>query len=322
MSTATAVSSKRKKKKSKWTMDDSELTLLSFPSMVWYAIFSYLPMFGLVIAFKNFKIQAGHGFLYNLFTSEWCGLDNFKFFLTSNAMSYLLRNTIGYNLIFIVLNIVIPVGLALMISQLYSKRASKVYQTLMFFPYFMSWVVVAYFVYAFLNPDKGLANQIIEAAGGEKIMWYSTPKYWPYILIYMQSWKSVGYNMVVYLATITGIDYSLYEAAIVDGATKWQQAKYITLPFLKTIIVMMFILNVGHIFYSDFGLFYQVTQRIPNSLTKVASTFDTYIYNALQTNVPIGKTAAAGMFQSVCCCITILIANWIVSKIDPDSAII
>jgi putative aldouronate transport system permease protein len=186
----------------------------------------------------------------------------------------------------------------------------------------MSWVVVSYFVYAFLNPDRGLANAIIEHFGGGKVLWYSEPKYWPFILIFMQVWKTLGYNMVVYLASITGIDRSLYEAAVTDGATKWQQAKYITMPSLKPIIIMMFILNVGHIFYSDFGLFYQVTQGVPNSLSKVASTFDTYIYQALQSNVTIGKTAAAGFFQSICCCLTILLANWIVSKIDEESAII
>ena len=234
----------------------------------------------------------------------------------------LLRNTLLYNLLFIVLNIVIPVTLAVLINQLYNKFASKAYQTLMFFPYFMSWVVISYFVYAFLNPDKGLANNLIMALGGNKVMWYSQPKYWPFILTFMQVWKSMGYNMVVYLASITGIDGTLYEAAMLDGATKWQQTRHITLPSLKPIIVMMFILNVGHIFYSDFGLFFQVTQGIPNSLYNAASTFDTYVFQALQSNVGIGKTAAAGMFQAVCCCVTVLIANFIVSKIDEESAII
>lgn len=311
-----------KKKRRHWTGDDTELTFLCLPSIVWYAIFCYLPMFGLVIAFKDFKIQPGKGFLYNLFHSEWCGTANFKFFLESNVFTILLRNTLLYNLIFIILGILIPVTLAIIISQIYSQKASKTYQTMMFFPHFMSWVVVSYFVYAFLNPDKGLANSILQALGKERVLWYSEPKYWPGILIFMQVWKTVGYNMVVYLASITGIDHSLYEAAIMDGATKWQQAKFITIPSIKPIIIMMFILNVGHIFYSDFGLFYQVTQGVPNSLSKVASTFDTYIYQALQSNVSIGRTAAAGFFQSACCCITILIANYIVSKIDPESAII
>ena len=259
-------------------------------------------MFGLIIAFKNFKITPGRGFLYSLFHSDWAGFDNFKFFLTSNTFTMLLRNTLLYNILFIVLNIVIPVTLAVLINQIYSRIASK--------------------AYAFLNPDKGLMNTIIQALGGDKIMWYSQPKWWPLILTFMQVWKSMGYNMVVYLASITGIDSTLYEAATLDGATKWQQTKYITLPALKPIIVMMFILNVGHIFYSDFGLFYQVTQGVPNSLYNVASTFDTYVYQALQSNVTIGRTAAAGLFQAACCCATVLVANFIVSKIDEESAII
>lgn len=308
--------------KHRWTRDDLELGLLGFPTFVWYALFSYLPMFGLMIAFKQYKIFPKQSFLSNLLQSPWVGFDNFKFFIDNNTFGMLLRNTILYNLVFIVLNIVIPVALAMMINELYSKWRSKVYQTMMFFPHFLSWVVVSYFVYAFLSPDKGLANKIVMGLGGEKILWYSSPQYWPFILVFMNLWKGTGYNMVVYLASITGIDQSLYEAAMLDGASKWQQAKYITLPMMKTILVVLFIMNVGKIFYSDFGLFWQVTQGIPNSLHKVASTFDTFVYSALQGSTPIGRTAAASMFQSVCCCATILLANFIVSKVDPDSAII
>lgn len=311
-----------KVKRKRWTKDDTELAILGLPTFIWFILFTYLPMFGLIIAFKNYKVSAGHGFIYSLFQSEWAGLDNFKYFIQSNSFGMLLRNTVLYNLVFIVLGIVIPVSLAVMISMIRSRRKSKVYQTMMFFPHFMSWVVVSYFVYAFLNPDKGLANLILESLGKEKVMWYSTAKYWPFILVIMQVWKTAGYSMVVYLASITGIDKALYEAAVIDGANKKQQAKFITLPSLKPIIIMMFILNVGKIFYSDFGLFYQVTQRVPSSLYTTVSTFDTYIYNALQTNMPIGKVAAASFFQSIACCITILLANWIVKKFDEDSAII
>lgn len=319
---AKAPSAARKRRHSKWTRDDFELSLLGLPAFIWFVLFSYLPMFGLVIAFKKYRIFPQQSFLGNLFLSDWVGFDNFKFFLNNNTFGMLLRNTICYNVVFIALNIVVPIALAMMINELYSKRKSKVYQTAMFFPHFLSWVVVSYFVYAFLNPDKGLLNNIIQSLGGERVMWYSEPKYWPFILVFMNLWKGVGYNMVVYLATITGIDTSLYEAAMLDGASKWQQAKYITLPLMKTILITMFILNVGRIFYSDFGLFWQVTQGLPNSLHKVASTFDTFIYSALQGSTPIGRTAAASLFQSTCCCCTILLANFIVSKIDSDSAII
>ena len=308
-------------KKGKLTRDDLELSLLGLPAFIWYVLFCYLPMFGLIIAFKQYKIFPRQSFLYNLFHSEFVGFKNFSFFIHNNAFAMLLRNTLLYNIVFIILGIVIPVALAVMINELYSKRASKTYQTLMFMPHFMSWVVISYFVYAFLVTDKGLLNAILRAFGGENINWYFEPKYWPAILIFMHVWKVLGYSMVVYLATITGIDGSLYEAAMLDGASKWQQTRYITMPMLKTVIVMMFILSVGGIFASDFGLFYQVTQGVPNSLYKVASTFDTYVYAALQGNAPIGKTAAASTFQSVACCITILLTNFIVSKVDSDSAV-
>lgn len=310
------------KHKHKWTRDDLELAFLGLPTFVWYLLFCYLPMFGLIIAFKKYRIFPGQSFVSNLLKSDWVQFDNFKFFVNNNTFAMLLRNTLLYNIVFIILGIVIPVSLAMMINELYSKKLSKTYQTMMFFPHFLSWVVVSYFVYAFLNPTKGLLNNIIVSMGGERILWYGEAKYWPFIFVIMAVWKGTGYSMVVYLASITGIDQSLYEAAMLDGASKWQQARYITLPMLKTIIIVMFILSVGRIFYSDFGLFWQVTQGVPNSLHKVASTFDTFIYSALRGSTPIGRTAAASLFQSVSCCITILLANWIVRKVDPDSAII
>lgn len=313
----------KKRKKKSWTMDDTELALLGLPTFVWYVIFCYLPMFGLIIAFKKYKIATGKSFLVSLLQSKWAGFSNFTFFIKSNAFGLLLRNTILYNIVFIVLGIAIPVILAMMISQLYSKWKSKTYQTMMFFPHFMSWVVVSFFVYAFLNPDKGLFNTILQALGKDKIDWYTEAGYWPFILTFMALWKSTGYSMVVYLASITGIDQSLYEAAVLDGASKFQQARYITLPSIKPIIIMMFILSSGRIFYSDFGLFYQVTQGVPSTLYEVASTFDTYIYNAVMNGtIKLERIAAAGLFQSVACCLTILLTNYIVTKIDNDSAII
>ncbi len=318
---AIAVSARPCKARPKWTREDIELGLLGLPTFIWYFLFSYLPMFGLLIAFKDYRIFPKQSFLYNLLNSDWAGFGNFTYFIKNNAFGMLLRNTILYNIVFIFLGTLIPVTLAIMINELYSRRKSKVYQTLMFFPHFLSWVVVSYFVFAFLNQDRGLLNSVVRMFGGEKVTWYAQPQYWPFFFTILSMWKSIGYSMVVYLASITGIDQSLYEAAMLDGASKWQQARFITLPMLKMIVIVMFILSVGRIFYSDFGLFYQVTQGVPNSLYKVASTFDTYVYMALQRNAPIGKTAAASMFQSVACCITILMANFIVSKIDKDSSL-
>ncbi|HIY62622.1 MAG TPA: ABC transporter permease subunit [Candidatus Mediterraneibacter stercoripullorum] len=313
---------KKKNLKRRWNKNDTELTILALPTTIWYILFSFLPMFGLIIAFKDYKISAGHGFIYNVFHSEWAGFENFEFLIKSNDLFVILRNTILYNLVFIVVGTILAVALAMMISELWSKRKSKVYQTLMFFPYFMSWVVAAYFLDAFLNQDNGLINGMLRDAGNDPIQWYMTAGVWPFILIFMYLWKSTGYNMVIYLANISGIDGTLYEAAVMDGASKWQQARFITLPCLKNVVIMMFILNVGKVFYSDFGLFYQLTQGASGSIFNTTATIDTFVFNNLQSNMPVGMTSAATFFQSVACCITILLANWIVKKIDEDSAII
>ncbi len=311
------------KGKVKWTRDDTELTILALPTTVWFILFVYLPMFGIIIAFKDYTLTAGKGFLGSLMDSPWVGFKNFKYFFGLRDFPMVLRNTILYNLVFIVLDIVLPVGLAMIINNLYSKKLSKTYQTLMFMPHFMSWVVVSYFVYAFLVTDKGLLNAIIRACGGKNIGWYTTGKYWPYILIFMHVWKTLGYNMVVYLASITGIDSSLYEAAVLDGANKVQQARYVTLPSLKPIIIMMFILAVGHIFSSDFGLFYQVSQGANQPLTSWVATLDVKTFLMLTSpSVTLGQTSAASMFQAVVGCITILSANAIVRKFDKSSALI
>lgn len=311
------------KRRSKWTKDDSELTLLALPTMVWYVLFCYLPMFGIVLSFKDYKIiDATKSFVYNLIKSDWAGFKNFEYFLNLKDFPQILWNTLSYNFIFIILDIVLPVGAALMIGNIYSKRKSKVYQTLMFMPHFMSWVVVSYFVYAFLVTDKGLLNSIIKSMGGDPINWYFEPKYWRVILTILHVWKTLGYSMVVYLASITGIDTSLYEAAVLDGASKAQQAKYITLPSLQPIIIMMFILAVGRIFASDFGLFYQVTRGAGQPLTPYVATFDVKIYQMVTTSAKLGQNAAASMFQSIIGCITILTANAIVRKFDKSSALI
>lgn len=313
---------KKKRRKHSWTKNDTELTLLALPTTVWFALFSFLPMFGLIMAFKDYKVTPGESFIYNIIHSDWVGFKNFEFLIESNDLFVILRNTILYNLVFIVLGMFLSVSLAIMISLLYSKRKSKVYQTLMFFPYFMSWVVAAYFVDAFLNVENGMINNLLRDSGGEAIQWYMQPSVWPFILIFMYIWKNTGYNMVIYLSSISGIDATLYEAAVMDGANKKQQIWHITLPCLKNVIIMMFILNVGKIFYSDFGLFYQISQGASGSIFNTTATIDTMVFNWLRSSTPIGMTSAVTFFQSVACCITILLANAIVKKIDKDSAII
>jgi putative aldouronate transport system permease protein len=309
-----------RKKKKLFSMDDLELTLIGLPAVVWFVAFCYLPLFGVILAFKKFRPIPGENFLVSLFKSKDVGFSNFKFLFATPDAAIVFRNTILYNIVFIVLGIVVAVTLAILISQLHSQKLAKVCQTAMFLPNFLSWVVVSYFVFAFLSSDKGFLNQALKAIGITGAQWYMEPKYWPFFLVFINLWKNVGYSMVVYLASISGIDGSLYEAALIDGATKRQQVRYITLPMLIPIITIMFIMAVGSIFASDFGLFYFIPQQ-SGPLTNVTQTIDVYVYNALMNLGNIGFSSAAGLTQSVFGLITILAANYIVRKIDPDNAL-
>ena len=303
--------------------DSLELLLLDIPTTIWYLIFCYAPMFGVLIAFKNYKVKAGKSFLYSLFVnSKWCGLNNFKFLFNSSSWSNVVRLTLSYNFVFIVLGVLIPVTLAILINEMYSKKLAKVCQTMMFLPHFLSWVVVSYFVFAFLSTDRGLLNRVLLSMGliSERQNWYMNVGFWRYFIVFLNLWKTLGYSMVVYLASITGIDHELYEAALIDGATKWQQVKSITLPLLRPIISIMFIMNMGSIFRSDFGLFYQAT-RNSGSLASVTTTIDVYVYKALIDKPNINYSSAASVVQSVFGLICIVIANLVVKKIDPDAGL-
>lgn len=305
----------------RFTRDDFELTAISFGTTLWYIAFCYIPFFGIIFAFKNYKYKPGSGFLYSLFVhSKWVGLENFEFLFRSPNLQNIFRNTLGYNIIFIIIGVTVPVALAMLISQLYSRRLAKICQTAMFLPHFLSWVVVSYFVYAFLSTDKGLINSLRASMGIDPILWYQDPKYWPFLLIFINTWKTIGYSMVVYMASIAGIDQSLYESAMIDGAKKSQQVRYITLPLLRPVISIMFIMNVGHIFSTDFGLFYQVP-RDSNSLISVTQTLDVYVYKALIQSSNYNYSAATGLMQSVLGCVTLLVANKVVKRIDPNSGL-
>lgn len=303
------------------TMEDLELTLLSLPSVAWFIAFCYVPMFGIVFAFKNYKVKAGKGFLYSLFVhSKWVGFKNFEFLFRSPDLGNIFRNTLGYNVAFLLIGVTLPVALAIMISHLYSVRLAKACQTAVFLPHFLSWVVVSYFVFAFLSTDKGLINSMIQAFGGKRVLWYQNKDPWPYLLVFVNTWKTFGYSMVVYLATITGIDESLYESAVIDGATKWQQTWGITIPLLRPIISIMFIMNIGSIFSTEFGLFFHVT-RDSNSLIDVTQTLDVFVYKALMQNNNYNYSSAVSLMQSVLGCILLLIANRVVKRIDPESGL-
>lgn len=309
-----------KPRRFKFTRDDVELTLLALPTAIWYVVFSFLPMIGILIAFKNFRMVPGKGFFASLMASDWVGLTNFEFLFKTPDALVILRNTICYNVIFIILGVIIPVSLAIAITQLYSNKLAKFCQTAMFLPHFLSWVVVSYFLFAFLSYDKGIINQILASFGMQPIQWYMEQDYWPYILVFMNTWKTVGYGMVVYLAAIAGIDKTYYEAAVIDGATKWQQIKYITIPAIKPIIIIMFIMSVGNIFRSDFGLFYQLP-RNAGTLFNATATIDTYVYQAIEGTGSMAMSSAAAFFQSVIGFITIITANAIVKKIDGENGL-
>ncbi len=317
---------KKKKKKGASngsSFDNLEIFLLHLPTTIWYLIFCYAPMFGIIISFKKYKVRPGKSFLWSLIhNSKWCGFDNFEFLFESSYFGPMLRNTLVYNLIFITLGVVIPVALAIMISHLHSKKVAKTCQTMMFLPHFMSWVVISYFIYAFLATDRGLVNNLFKNLGisDGKHQWYQDVGFWTWFLVFLNVYKSVGYNMVVYMASIGGIDAELYEAALIDGSSKWQQTRYITLPLLRPIISIMFILAVGNIFRSDFGLFYQAP-RNSGSLTDITQTIDVYVYKALLERPNINLSSAAALVQSVCGCVTIILANLLVKKIDPEAGL-
>jgi putative aldouronate transport system permease protein len=295
------------------------MLLMVLPGALWFLFFSYIPMLGTVIAFKEYRFDRD-GFWASIVNSKWVGLDNFKFLFSTDDAYIITRNTILYNAVFIVVGLALAVLMAVVLSEITNKKLSKLYQTGMFLPYFLSWVIVGYFAFSFLSSERGLLNYVFEYFGWESMQWYSDPKYWPYIIVFIYLWKAVGYNSVVYLAAIMGIDKSLYEAAMIDGANKWQQIRNITLPLLSPIITIMTLLAVGKVFYADFGLFYQVP-RDSGTLYSVTNVIDTYVYRGLKTTGEIGMSTAAGLYQSVVGFALVITSNYIVRRFNKDNAL-
>ena len=293
--------------------------IMVLPGTIWLLLFAYLPMFGQVLAFKDFRIHPD-GFFASVITSEWVGWDNFKYLFSTNDAWIITRNTILYNLVFIVLGLVSAVATAILLNELLNKKLSKVFQTGMLFPHFISWVIGSYFVFTFFSADSGLLNNILGWFNIDPVSWYNEPKFWPYILVLLSLWKGVGYGSIIYLASIIGIDKAYYEAAMIDGASKWKQVKHITLPMLKPLMIILTIMNVGRIFNSDFGLFYQVP-RDSGTLYGVTNVIDTFVFRGLMTLGDIGMSTAAGLYQSVVGLILVLITNYIVRKLDEESAL-
>ena len=291
--------------------------IMAIPGFAYLIINNYIPLYGLQLAFKSFSYKKG------ISGSKWVGLKNFKFLFASDDAYIMIRNTILYNVLWIIIGIILGVGVAILFNEIKNKIAKKVYQTVILLPYLMSMVVIAYLVYAFFATDTGLINNaVIKGLLGKEngISWYSDPKYWPFILTFVQQWKQIGFGMILYLSTLLGIDESLYEAARIDGATKWQQIKSITIPLLKPTIIMLTILNIGQIFRSDFGLFFQVPMN-QGALYSTTQTIDTYVYRALLVNNNFGMSAAASFLQSIVGFIFIVTANAIVNKIDSNSSL-
>lgn len=313
----------KKKASQGYASTKKTLLLLSMvaPGAIWLILIRYLPMFGITIAFKNYKVYTkAPSLINNVIHSEWSGLKNFAFLFKTTESFEIIRNTLCYNIVFIVLGLVISVAFAIMLNEITNKFIAKSYQTMMFFPYFLSWVVASYFLFAFLDPTRGLVTHMQKEMTGEAINWYGEPQYWPFIIVVCNLWKNLGYSTILYLAAITGIDQSQYEAASIDGATKLQQIRYVTLPHLKPMIIILFIMNVGKIVNADFGLFYSVPMN-QGTLYPATQVIDTYIYNVMNTTQNMGMSTAAGLLQNIVGFICIMTANTIVRKVDPDSSL-
>ncbi len=291
------------------------LYFMMIPGGIYLIINNYIPMTGIVMAFKRYNFKTG------VYMSPNVGFDNFKFLFATKDAWVITRNTIGYNLVFIVLGTVLAITVAILLGELRSQLAKKAYQTVILIPFLISIVIVSYLVYAFLNTENGFINNSILAPLGRKtVSWYSSPQYWPFILVLVNIWKGLGYNCILYYATLVGIDREYYEAAVIDGASRWQQVCHITLPCLKSTIVILTLMSIGGIFYSDFGLFYQVPMN-QGALLDVTNTIDTYVYRGLMQSSNLGMTAAAGLYQSFVGFVLVVAANLAVRKIDPDSAL-
>ena len=277
-------------------------------------VFCYIPMVGIIIAFKDYRYDKG------IFGSPWVGFNNFKFFFESNEFFRITWNTLSMNLIFIVVGIACAVLVAVMLFEIRSKLKVKTFHTILITPHFVSWVIVAYVVYGFLNPEYGLVNQFLTSIGMEKIQFYSIPGVWPVILLISFIWKHVGMDSVLYYATLMGIDESLFEAAALDGATEIQKARYITIPSLIPIITLLAIMKIGGIFRADFGLFYQVPRNV-GALYETTDVIDTYIFRNLRTLGNIGMSSAVGLLQSVVGFVLVLLTNYLSKKVDPDGGL-
>ncbi|MCA0757792.1 ABC transporter permease subunit [Paenibacillus sp. N4] len=289
--------------------------VMMLPAIVLLVVNNYIPMFGIMIAFKNINYADG------ILGSEWSGLRNFEYLFKTSDAWIITRNTLLYNSAFIVLNLVFPLAFAIMLGEIKSRFAAKVHQTIMFLPYFLSMVVISYLVFGFMSDEHGYLNSsLLPAFGIEPVQWYFTKEVWPYILPIVNTWKSMGYFTVIYMAAIIGIDDEYYEAATIDGASKWKQMTRITVPLIMPVITIMTLLQIGKIFNADFGLFFQVP-RESGVLFPVTNVIDTYVYRTFLTVGDIGLSSAAGLLQSVVGFALVFLSNWVVRRINKENAL-
>lgn len=291
------------------------LYLMMLPALLYLLINNYIPMAGMVIAFKKLNFAKG------IWASPWAGIKNFKFLFASKDAWIITRNTLLYNVAFILVNMVVGIAIAILITEVRNTKLKKVYQSAILLPFLMSMVILSYIVYALLSAENGLVNNsILPLFHIDPIQWYQKPKYWPAILIIANCWKGVGYGCLIYIASLIGIDPSFYEAARLDGASKWQEITKITLPSLVPTIITLLLLSIGRIFYSDFGLFYQVPMN-SGVLFPTTNVIDTYVYRALIEQGNISMSSAAGVYQSLVGFCVVMLSNWIVRKVDKDQAL-
>lgn len=291
------------------------LMLIALPGVIYLIINNYIPMAGIFLAFKDYSLIKGP------FKSDWCGLKNFEFLFKTSDAWIMTRNTLLYNLTFIIVGTVVAIFVAILMCELGKKKRVKLYQAILLLPNLLSWVVVGFIAYAFLNADTGfINNSFLRWLGLDPVSWYSTPGAWPVILVIVNLWKNIGYQSIIFMAAISGINKSLYEAAAIDGAGKVCQIFNITLPLLKPTVITLTLMSIGRIFYSDFGLFYQVPQNA-GALYSTTQTIDTYVYRGLMELNNVGMSAAAGLYQSLVGFVLVLLANWIVRRLDADNAL-
>jgi putative aldouronate transport system permease protein len=288
--------------------------LMALPGVVLIFVFAYAPLPGIAIAFKDYKFNLG------IWGSEWVGFNNFGYLFATRLTGRVLFNTLFMNALFIITSTIAGVVLALLMNEVHHKLRARFYQSAMFFPSFISAVIISYFTLAFLSTDTGLVNRLIAQAGGEPVPWYSSPEYWPAILTLINLWKTAGFGSILYLAGMLAINTEYYEAAKIDGASKLAQIRYITLPLIAPILIITTLLAIGRIFYADFGLFYVVTRNTPQ-LYPTTDVIDTFVYRSLRQLGDVGMAAAAGFMQSVIGFVLVIASNLIVRRIDPDKAL-